>query len=229
MKITWLGHSAFRIETGSSIILIDPYLKGNPAFEGAGLDWEAATQGVTHVALSHGHDDHIGDSAEICKRTGATLFATYELAMHLGGKGVEALEPMNTGGTVGARDFDLSLTNALHSSSSEGVYLGNPCGVVLRCKEGKTLYHMGDTEIFGGMSHVQELYQPDIGIVPIGDRFTMGARSAALACKTYFKFATILPCHYATFPMLDQSADKFVGEMSGHNVQVPAVGGSVEV
>lgn len=229
MKITWLGHSAFRIETGNSIILIDPFLKGNPAFEGASLDWDKAVQGVTHVALTHGHDDHIGDTAEICKASGATLFATYELAMHLASKGVEKFEPMNTGGTVASADFDLSLTNALHSSSSEGIYLGNPCGVVLTCKEGKTLYHMGDTEIFNGMSHIQELYQPDVGIVPIGDRFTMGARSAALACKTYFKFSTILPCHYGTFPIIDQSADKFVSEMSGANVAVPAVGGSVEV
>ncbi len=104
MKITWFGHSCFRVETGKSVVLMDPFLKGNATFEKSGVAWDAATQGVTHVALTHGHDDHLGDSVEICKMRGATLFAVYELAMHLSGQGVEKVEPMNTGGTVrGAR------------------------------------------------------------------------------------------------------------------------------
>jgi len=229
MKITWLGHSCFRIETGNSVILIDPFLKGNPAFEGANLSWDDATVGVTHVALTHGHDDHIGDSAEICKLRGATLFAVYELAMHLGGQGVEKLEPMNTGGTVASADFSLTYTDALHSSSSNNVYLGNPCGIVVTPKNGKVVYHMGDTDVFPGMDLIQKLHKPQVGMVPVGDRFTMGARTAAFACKTYFEFDTILPCHYATFPMLDQSADAFVTEMGAANVAVPKVGGSIEV
>lgn len=230
MKITWLGHSCFRIETGSSILLIDPFLKGNPTFEGSGVSWEDATQGVTHVALTHGHDDHIGDTAEICKARDATLFAVFELALHLNSKGAQKIEGMNTGGTVRSGDFDLTLTQALHSSSSGGVYLGNPCGIVLRTKEGKTVYHMGDTDMFAGMALINELYQPTIGIVPIGDRFTMGARSAAFACKKFFQFSTVLPCHYGTFPgMLDATADAFVAEMEGENVLVPRVGEAVTV
>lgn len=229
MKITWLGHSCFRIETGNSVLLIDPFLKGNPTFEKSGVAWEDATRGVTHVALTHGHDDHIGDAAEICQARDATLFAVFELAMHLNGKGAQKLEPMNTGGTVRSADFDLTLTQALHSSSSANVYLGNPCGIVLRTKEGKTVYHMGDTDMFAGMELINELYQPSIGIVPIGDRFTMGARSAAFACKKFFQFSTVLPCHYGTFPMLDQTADAFVAEMSGENVLVPRVGEPVTV
>jgi L-ascorbate metabolism protein UlaG (beta-lactamase superfamily) len=230
MKITWFGHSCFRVETGKSVILIDPFLKGNPTFEKSGVAWGAATRGVTHVALTHGHDDHVGDAGEICRRNGATLFAVFELAMHVKEKGAEKLEPMNTGGTVHSGDFDLTFTNALHSSSSGGTYLGNPCGIVIRAKEGKTLYHMGDTDVFPGMGLINELYQPAIGIVPIGDRFTMGARSAAFACKKFFRFGTILPCHYGTFPgLLDPTADAFVAEMAGHNVVVPRVGEAVTV
>ncbi len=230
MKITWFGHSCFRIETGNSVLLIDPFLKGNPTFEKSGVNWDDAVKGVTHVALTHGHDDHIGDAGEICKKTGATLFAVFELALHVGQQGAEKLEPMNTGGTVRSADFDLTLTQALHSSSSNGTYLGNPCGIVLRTKEGKTVYHMGDTDIFSDMALIQELYQPAVGIVPIGDRFTMGARVAAMACKKYFKFGMVLPCHYGTFAgMLDPNADAFVAEMSGQNVMVPRVGEAVTV
>jgi L-ascorbate metabolism protein UlaG (beta-lactamase superfamily) len=230
MKITWLGHSCFRIETASSVLLIDPFLKGNPTFEKSGVAWDEATRGVTHVALTHGHDDHIGDAAEICKARDATLFAVFELAMHLNSKGAQRIEGMNTGGTVRSADFDLTLTQALHSSSSGGIYLGNPCGIVLRTRENKTIYHMGDTDMFAGMALINELYQPSIGIVPIGDRFTMGARSAAFACKKFFQFSTVLPCHYGTFPgMLDETADAFVAEMEGENVLVPRVGEPVTV
>ncbi|MGD9806072.1 MAG: metal-dependent hydrolase [Hyphomicrobiaceae bacterium] len=230
MKITWFGHSCFRIETGSSVILIDPFLKGNPTFQNAGINFETATKGVTHVALTHGHDDHIGDAGEICKATGAPLFATYELALHVQKMGAEQIQPMNTGGTVSDKDFDLSLVNALHSSSSNGVYLGNPNGIILKTKEGKTVYHMGDTDMFSGMELIAELHKPDIGIVPIGDRFTMGAKSAAFTCKRFFSFKTILPCHYGTFPgMLDPDASKFVAEMAGHNVVAPKPGETVTI
>jgi L-ascorbate metabolism protein UlaG (beta-lactamase superfamily) len=230
MKITWFGHSCFRIETGRSVLLIDPFIKGSPSFAASGLAFDAAIKGVTHVAVTHGHDDHTGDAGEICKATGACLFANYELAMHLKGKGAEKLEPMNTGGTVRTSDFDLSLVNALHSSSSGGVYLGNPNGIIVATREGRTIYHMGDTDMFGGMALIAELYKPDIGIVPIGDRFTMGARSAAFACRRFFAFRTILPCHYGTFPgMLDATADAFIAEMKGANVRAPRIGEQITV
>jgi len=227
MKITWFGHSCFRVETGASVILMDPFLKGNPTFEASAIAWEEATRGVTHVALTHGHDDHLGDAGEICKVRGAVLFANYELAMHVASLGASQLEPMNTGGTVQAADFALSLVPALHSSSSNNVYLGNPNGIVIRAKDGKTLLHMGDTDVFPGMALINELYEPDIGIVPIGDRFTMGARTAAYACRTFFAFDAVIPCHYATFDLLDQTPDAFVAEMAGLSVVVPKVGQAV--
>jgi L-ascorbate metabolism protein UlaG (beta-lactamase superfamily) len=229
MKITWYGHSCFRLEIGNSVVLIDPFLKGNPTFEKSGIAWDEATDGVTHVALTHGHSDHVGDAAEICAKRSAPVFANFELAMYLKTKGAEKLEPMNTGGTVASTDFELTLVNALHSSSLD-VYLGNPNGIIVRPKEGKALYHMGDTEMFAGMALIAEFHKPDIGIVPIGDRFTMGARSAAFACKKFFGFEMILPCHYGTFPgMLDPDADKFVAEMKDHNVVVPKVGQTLTV
>ncbi len=230
MKITWLGHSAFRVETGNSVILIDPFLSGSPSFDG---DYEAAIAGCTHVVLSHGHDDHIGDTIDICKNTGATLVAIFEICMFLNGHGVEKIDPANTGGCLQQDDFSVTFTQALHSSGTvvdgASVYLGNPCGLIIKTDEGKTLYHMGDTDIFGDMALINEMHAPDIGIVPIGDRFTMGAKSAALACKRYFNFSTVFPCHYATFPVLDQTADAFTAEMAGQNVVVPQVAECVEI
>jgi L-ascorbate metabolism protein UlaG (beta-lactamase superfamily) len=229
MKITWLGHACFRIESGGSVILIDPFMKPSPSFQASGLSFAEVTRGVTHIGLTHGHDDHIADAAEVATANDATLFAMVELADYMAGKGVASVEPMNIGGTVKTRDFDLSLVNALHSSASGGVYLGTPCGIVLRTAEGQTLLHMGDTDIFGDMALIQEIHRPDIGLVPIGDRFTMGARTAALACKKYFHFKTIIPCHYGTFPIIDQSADAFVSLLDGTNVRVPKIGETIEV
>ena len=230
MKLTWYGHSCFKLETGGSVVLIDPFLKGNPTFEKSGVGYNAATEGVTHVALTHGHGDHVGDAGAICKASGATLLATYELAMFVKGQGAEKLEPMNTGGMVRTADFDLTLTNALHSSSSEsGVYLGNPCGIVIKPKAKAdarhVVYHMGDTDMFAGMELISAFHQPTVGIVPIGDRFTMGAKAAAFACRRFFTFKTIVPCHYGTFAgMLDPNAEAFIAEMKGHPVTVPKVG-----
>jgi L-ascorbate metabolism protein UlaG (beta-lactamase superfamily) len=224
MKMTWLGHSAFRIETGGKVVLIDPFLTGNSKFQGS---VEHATEGCTHIILTHGHDDHVGDTVEIAKRTGAMVFAVYELAMYLNAQGVERINPGNPGGTITRSSFDVTFTKAFHSSSTivdgKNLYLGQPCGILLR-SEGKTVYHMGDTEIFGDMALVQEFFQPDVGCVPIGDRFTMGAKQAAIACKRFFKFKTIIPIHYGTFPIIDQDASKFLAEMEGQNVVVPEVG-----
>ena len=226
MKITWFGHSCFRIECGANVIMVDPFLSGNPTYEGT---VEAATEGVTHVILTHGHDDHIGDTVDICKSSGAPLIENFEICMYLNGKGVENIDPGNHGGSFDRGDFVATFVPAWHSSGTfvdgNPVYLGNAAGVVINdTQSGKTVYHMGDTDIFGDMALINELHAPDIGIVPIGDRFTMGAKRAALACQKYFNFSAIIPCHYATFDLLDQSPDMFVSEMSGHNVVVPKVG-----
>ena len=108
-------------------------------------------------------------------------------------------------------------------------YLGAAAGFVFEATGEPTLYHMGDTGVISSFEIVNDLYAPDVGIVPIGDRFTMGAKAAAYACKRFFKFKTIIPCHYGTFPIIDATPDAFIAEMSGHDVRVPAVGEVVEV
>ncbi len=228
MKITWFGHSCVRIDTGTSALLIDPFLKGNPTFIKSGVAWATATQGLTHVALTHGHSDHIGDTVEICKAAGAILLGVDELVTYLKAKGCEKIEPMNTGGTVTTIDFDLTLVSAAHSSSA-GVYLGNPNGIVVTPTTGPIVYHMGDTGMHADMALIAEFHKPEIGFVPIGDRYTMGAKAAAFACKKFFAFTTIIPIHYGTFPdVLDPDAEKFKAEMAGHKILVPAVGEAVE-
>lgn len=235
MKITWYGHSAFRVESGEARILIDPFLTGNPSWDGG---WEGPADGITHVLLTHGHSDHLGDSVAILKKSAAMLVANFEICMYLVGQGVsgDRINPGNAGGTVDCGGFTTTFVRADHSSSfgSEGggnVYLGNPLGLVLHFADGRSLYHMGDTDIFSDMALINELHKPEIGIVPIGDRFTMGGVVAALACRRYFAFKSVIPAHFASFPMVDQSADKFVEAMEGAEAQIvqPKVGEAVEI
>lgn len=230
MKLTWYGHSAFAVEFGANRILIDPFLAGNPAWEGG---WEGPAEGCTHVLLTHGHDDHIGSAADICKKTGAMLVANFEICMYLSGQGVPEgqLNPGNHGGTVDCGGFTVSFVQAVHSSSVQtgdgrNLYLGNPAGLIIHSPEEKSLYHMGDTDIFSDMALIQELHEPRIGIVPIGDRFTMGGALAALACRRFFRFSTIIPCHYGSFPIIDQDAQKFIAAMEGdaRKVHVAKIG-----
>jgi L-ascorbate metabolism protein UlaG (beta-lactamase superfamily) len=230
MRLTWFGHSAFRVEHGDAVILIDPFLSGNPSW---GKGWEEAAQGVTHLLLTHGHDDHLGDSAAILKATGAQLVANFEICMHLVGQGVpeSRLNPGNVGGTVQCGPFTTTFVKAEHSSSSQiggggNIYLGNPSGLILHFDDAPTLYAMGDTDIFSDMALIAELHAPEVGLVPVGDRFTMGAAVAALACRRYFRFKTVVPCHFGTFGLLAPDASQFVEAMegSGTAVLLPAIG-----
>lgn len=235
MKLTWYGHSAFGVETGDKKILIDPFLSGNPSW---GKGWEEPAEGVTHLLITHGHNDHIGDAEAILKKSGAMLVANFEICMFLVGKGVDQskINPGNFGGTVDCGGFTTTFVPAWHSSSFGGeggsnVYLGNPGGLVLHFPDEKTLYHLGDTDMFSDMALINELHEPKIGLVPIGDRFTMGGAVAALACRRFFNFETVIPCHYGTFAIVDQTADRFVAGMEGASskVLVPKVGEPFEL
>ena len=233
MKITWLGHSAFRLDLEGAVILIDPFFSGNPGFDG--LDAATATKGVTDIVLTHGHGDHLGDTIEIAGTTGATVTCNYDLGAWLGHRGVASLELANTGGTVQRDGFSVTFVQAQHSSAlvgDDGVAhaLGSANGVVIHAPGEKPVYHMGDTDIFGDMALIEELHRPKIGLVPIGDRFTMGGAVAALACRRYFDFDAVIPCHYGSFPVVDQTADAFVGAMEdeGERVRAIAPGESIE-
>jgi L-ascorbate metabolism protein UlaG (beta-lactamase superfamily) len=223
MKLTWLGHSAFRIETAKAKILIDPFFTHNASF--AGIDAKAVASGITQILLTHGHGDHVGDTIRLAQETGATVLANADLASWLGSKGVRKLEAGNTGGTISFDGFTATFTNALHSSAQiteDGVShsLGNANGLMLHFNDEPTILAMGDTDIFSDMALINELHHPDIGLVPIGDRFTMGGAVAALACHRYFNFGTAIPCHYGTFPIIDQTPEKFVTGMEGAKSKV---------
>jgi len=217
MKITWFGHSAFRLDFAGRSLLIDPFFTGNPAFTG---DAEAAAAGVSHILLTHGHSDHVGDTVAIAKKNGAKVVANYEICLWLAAQGVENIDPMNLGGTIAQDGFKVTMVRAEHSSSDQNIPLGNPAGMIVTPDDGPTVYHMGDTDIFGDMALVHELYQPEIALVPIGDRFTMGPRTAALAVKRFFKLKTVIPCHYGSFPIIEPDAEAFVKAMAGHETRV---------
>lgn len=232
MKLTWYGHSAFRVEAGGAVILIDPFLSGNPSWK---KPWQEPAQGVTHVLLTHGHGDHVGDTLDILKNSQAMLVANAEISGFFGKQGIAGprLNMGNHGGTVDCGGFTTTFVQALHSSSygDNGLYMGNPNGLVLHFPDDKTLYHMGDTDIFLDMQLIQELHEPAVGIVPVGDRFTMGGAVASLACRRFFKFEAVVPCHFGTFGALDQSADKFVEGMKGSGTEVllPQIGQAFDI
>lgn len=232
MQITWFGHSAFRLSFGGKVVLIDPFLTGNPSFSG---DRAAAIAGTTHILLTHGHGDHVGDTLAIAAETGAKVVTNYDLCMWLASQGLEKFDPMNTGGTTHQDGFSVTLVRADHSAGmgEAGVQMpiGSANGIIVAAPGEPVLYHMGDTDIFSDMALIAELYQPNVAMVPIGDRFTMGARTAALAVRRFFDLDVAIPCHYGSFPIVDRNADAFVAAMDGHRtrVLVPRVGEAFEV
>jgi L-ascorbate metabolism protein UlaG (beta-lactamase superfamily) len=218
MKITWLGHSALKIE-GSRVVFIDPFLSGNPKASLRVQDIESADV----VAVSHDHGDHLGDSFDICRRTGATLVALHEIGLAAQEKQLQA-EGMNIGGTVSVAGVAVSLVPAFHSAG-----LGGTAAGIVIAMDGRTLYHAGDTGLTVEMRLIGEMYRPDIAFLPIDGRFTMTPRLAAKAVEL-LQVPRVVPIHYDTFPPICSSPQEFkerVGPASEVIILQP--GGSVEI
>lgn len=231
MRLTWLGHSGFRMEVGEAVLLIDPWMTGNPVFpEGRR---EEATAGATHVLLTHGHGDHASDAVAIARERGVPIVCGHELATRWAGEeGVETLG-FGKGGTVDLAGAKVTMVHATHSSSvdwGEGrpSYAGGEAGYMI-AHGGRTAYVSGDTDITADMAWMGELHRPEIGILCCGGHYTMDIERAAWAARRYFDFRTVVPCHYRTFPLLAQSAEPLREALPGVDVRLPEVMETIEI
>lgn len=209
VKLTWLGHATFRIETpGGKTVLVDPWVMGNPKCP----DNEKQVKKVDVMVCTHGHFDHIGDAVEIARRHNPKVVGIFELCGWMEKKGAKQIAPMNKGGTQTVDDIRVTMVHADHSCGIQDgdqiVYGGEACGYVIEFQNGLKIYHAGDTAVFGDMQIIHELYAPDIALLPIGDHFVMSPREAAYACKL-LKPKAVVPIHWGTFPLLTGTPAQF--------------------
>ncbi|OLN22680.1 metal-dependent hydrolase [Domibacillus antri] len=226
MKVSFHGHSVVKIESNGKTVLIDPFITGNEL-----TDLKADEQNPDFIILTHGHGDHVGDTVEIAKRSGALVIAVNELAIYLQHQGLNA-HPMHIGGS---REFEfgkVKFTPAFHGSGLQQedgtfLYMGMPAGVLIM-NEGKTVYHAGDTGLFSDMKLIGELHPIDLAFLPIGDNFTMGPEDAVLAAG-FLQAKTVVPVHYDTFPPIKQDPKDFVSKVKEGTGKVMNPGDVVEL
>lgn len=210
MKISHHGHSVVRIETNGTVILIDPFITGNSQ-----CDLNAEDVKADVIIVTHGHDDHVGDTVRIAQRNNALIVGNFELVTQLRWWGVERTQNICSGGSHTFDFGEIKFTFALHSGSGfvledeqRFVYMGNPSGVLFTA-EGKTIYHAGDTGLFGDMKLIGELNDIDVAFLPIGDHFAMGPKDAAIAAKM-LKAKRVVPIHHSLIPILEQDPEDFI-------------------
>ncbi|MFG3610922.1 metal-dependent hydrolase [Rummeliibacillus stabekisii] len=226
MKISFHGHSIVKIQTNNHTILIDPFITGNSQ-----TDLNVDDQNPDVILLTHGHNDHVGDTVEIAKKSNALVVAPNELADYLSWQGLET-HPMHIGG---ARQFDfgkVKLTQAFHGSSyvtedKQIIYTGMPAGLLLFI-EGKTIYHAGDTALFSDMKLIGDMHPIDIAFLPIGDNFTMGPEDAAKAVE-FLNPKEVVPIHYNTFPVIEQDSQAFSNMVGNGTVRIMNAGDQFEL
>ena len=220
-KFTWLGHSTFLIDVeGGPVILVDPWMSGNPSFPE-----RFELERVDLLLLTHGHFDHIGSALEVAQQHEPEVLCSFEVAVWLGSKGVQKVTGMNLGGSFETQGVRVTMTQALHSSSidDEGrqAYAGVAAGFVVRQPDGRAFYCAGDTDVFGDMQLIRRLHSPSLAMLPIGDLYTMGPEEAAVACELLAP-EVVLPMHWGTFPVLTGTPEGLRRELgAGSNVRVP--------
>ena len=201
-KLTWLGHATFRITTPSGkVVVIDPWIQTNPMCPEPLKKFDR----LDTMLITHGHFDHIADAVELGKKFKPQIVAIVETAVWLESKGVTSASGMNKGGTQKVGELEVTMVHAVHSCGIQDgdriIYGGEACGYIVRLPGGLTIYHAGDTAVFGDMKLIAELYAPDLALLPIGDFYTMGPREAALAIRL-LGVRHVVPMHFGTFPPL---------------------------
>lgn len=232
-RLTWLGHATFQVTTSSGkVVLFDPWVAGNPACP----DALKKTAALDFMLISHGHSDHFADALSLARQFHPEIIAMHEIGVWLGSKGIEKekLHGMNKGGTQTVGELEVTMVNALHSSAiqDEGriVYAGDPAGFVVKFPGGLTIYHAGDTAVFGDMKLIGELYAPELALLPIGDLYTMGPREAALAIRL-LNVKHVVPMHYGTFPALTGCPERLrelTQDIAGLEIHALKPGDSIE-
>jgi L-ascorbate metabolism protein UlaG (beta-lactamase superfamily) len=211
MKVSYHGHSVVKIESAGKIIMIDPFITGNPS-----TDLHANDVKVDVILLTHGHNDHVGDTVQLAKNNNALVIAPFELADYIGWQGV-TVHPMHIGGSYQFDFGKVKYTQAFHGSSytieetKEIIYTGMPGGILFTAED-KTIFHAGDTALFSDMKLIGERNQIDVAFLPIGDNFTMGPEDALTAAEWIGAKVTI-PIHYNTFPVIEQDPYAFVSKL----------------
>jgi L-ascorbate metabolism protein UlaG (beta-lactamase superfamily) len=206
VEIRFLGQSCFQFDAGDTRLLVDPFLTGNPKAAAAADEVDP-----THILLTHGHADHLGDTVDIAKRTGAQVIAIVELANEIGGAGVDNVADPNLGGTV---EFDggwVRLVPAWHTAVTPDGTPHTPAGLVINL-DGKTIYHLGDTCLFSDLALPGKRDSLDLAIVPIGGHYTMDRHDAVTAVDLVGA-PTVIPCHYDTFPPIETDAQAFKSDV----------------
>ena len=224
IEITWLGHSAFKIKIGNQNLLIDPWLKNNPMFPNEKI--KNVLSDVNHILISHSHEDHFSDVIDITKNLNIPVIGIYDFVNFLEKNYSMNVIGFNKGGTVRLGNVNVTMVSASHSSSfkfkNSTQYGGSEAGYMIEYNK-RTIYFSGDTDVMADMEIFQELHNPEIGILSSGGHFTMDMKRVLYATKKFFKFKTLIPCHYKTFPILEQSAKLLVENLQNVNVIEPKV------